>query len=472
MDYLDDGAGMTAYLDFVASKGRFDLPTGLVSETLNGPLFPFQRDVTKWALKRGRAAIFAGTGLGKTLMQLSWADAIRREIGGKVLILTPLAVAQQTVSEARKFGIFGAKYHQDGRTISPITVTNYDRIEKFDLGEFVAIVLDESSIIKSHNGKTRALLTELTREIKYKLCCTATPAPNDYVELGQHAEFLGVMLAKEMLSTWFVHDGSNRATNVKNKGKPVANWRLKGHAEKDFWRWVASWAMLVRKPSDLGYDDDAYALPPLVKRQITVPVEYSRNGMLFDMAANTLSERLQARKKSILQRCAAAAELVNAHPDQQWLVWCHLNAEEEAITALIPGAIPVRGSDDRELKAERLLGFADGDVRILCSKPSLAGFGMNFQGCHNMVFCGLNDSFEQLYQAIRRCWRFGQKHQVNVFMIASELEGAVVKNLEEKEAAFDRMSDALAAQVREYQDPKPRRIHSASNHKGSVPAWL
>jgi len=275
-----------------------------------------------------------------------------------------------------------------------------------------------------------------------------------------------------MLATFFVHDGSMKATNVTNKGKPIEEWRLKSHAEKDFWRWVASWACLVRKPSDLGYDDADYKLPPLVKKQVTVPVEYSTDqGSLFQFQANTLGERLQARKSSIKQRAKATAELVN-NSTEQWLVWCHLNAEEDALCELIPGAIPVRGSDDREVKASRLLGFTKGEFRVLVSKPSIAGFGMNWQQCRNMVFVGLNDSFEQLYQAIRRCWRFGQKQQVNVYMIASELEGAVVRNLDEKELKFERMADALAKEVREFQQPQKRRVQIKSTAKGSLPAWL
>jgi len=253
------------YAEFVAAKTILDHPHGIkFNGALNSNLFPFQRDIVDWAIKRGRSAIFAGTGLGKTLMQLSWADALWRQEEIKTLILTPLAVAQQTVQEAAKFGIMGASYSSDG-TAYPLTITNYDRVDRFDMGDFGAVILDESSIIKSHDGKTRQYLTEVCRDINFKLCCTATPSPNDYVELGQHAEFLGAMSAKEMLATFFVHDGGMKAVSATTKGKPIEEWRLKSHAEKDFWRWVASWACLVRKPSDLGYDDADYKLPPLVK---------------------------------------------------------------------------------------------------------------------------------------------------------------------------------------------------------------
>lgn len=466
-------SNLAEYNRLLASKAIRAQADGITPPDFHSsPMKDFQKIMTKWAIERGRDALFANTGLGKTLMQLEWARAMGTATKGRVLGFAPLAVAQQSVGEAEKFGIDGVGYARDQSEAGPITLTNYDRLDKFDLSEFGAVFLDESSIIKSVDGKFRAELTDAARAIPYRLCCSATPAPNDYVELGQHAEFLGVLTAKEMLSTWFVHDGSGQATNVKNKGKPVAQWRLKGHAEDDFWRWVASWAMMVRKPSDLGCDDTGYDLPPLYKHQVTVPVEYTGGQFLFDMQASTLSERLQARKKSIDARCRAAAEIVARNPDETWLIWCHLNAEELRLTELIPGLVAVRGSDAPELKTQRLLGFARGEVKRLCSKPTIAGLGMNFQVCSNMIFVGLNDSFEQLYQAIRRCWRFGQTKPVNAYMIASELEGAVVKNLDAKEAAYVAMGDKLAAHIMEYQNPRMRNLGKKSKPMGSVPAWL
>ena len=439
---------MTTYADFLAAKAISHAPAGFAAE-LHPALFPFQRKLTATALERGRSAIFAGTGLGKTLMQLAWADAVRHHTDAPVLILTPLAVAQQTVREAARFGISGVAYAADASVVGPITVTNYDRFDRFDIGSFGAIGLDESSILKSHDGATRKALTEACARTPFRLCCSATPAPNDYTELGQHSEFLGILSAKEMLATWFVHDGSVRATNVANHGgKPVADWRLKRHAERDFWRWVSTWATMARKPSDLGFPDDGYDLPPLNRKQVTVPVDYTDDERLFPLEAHTLSERLQARRTSIDARVRAAADIVNAQPDRPWLVWCHLNAEEEALCAAIPGAVAVRGTDSADLKTLRLIGFCDGAPRVLISKPSICGHGMNWQHCADMVFVGLNDSFEQVYQAIRRCWRFGQTRPVNVYMIASELEGAVVANILAKEAAFDAMGAALAAQLR------------------------
>lgn len=470
----------TYYQSFIASKMAQPAPRGLEKiPRLPAALRPFQKDIVIWALRMGRCAIFAGTGLGKSIMQLAWADAMAKHTGLPVLILTPLAVAHQTVQEAAKFKIKDVAYAADQSQASTrIVVTNYDRVEKFDMGEFGAIVLDESSIIKSHESKTRARLMELCHDIPYRLCCTATPAPNDYVELGNHAEFLGILSAKEMLATWFVHDGSIRATNMQNHGsKPIADWRLKGHAENDFWRWVSTWAVMIRHPREIGHDEPGYDLPPLIKHQVTVKASDDvPDGMLFAVEAKTLQERRAAARNSIGDRAKAAADIVATDPSASWLVWCHLNAEADALKALIDGAVEVRGPDDPEEKSARLLGFANGGIRVLLSKPSIAGFGMNFQVCSNVVFVGLNDSFEQLYQAIRRCWRFGQTKPVNVYMIAAETEGAVVANLEQKEAAADRMADALAEHMKDFM---VRAIKGAQvpiirehNVKMELPAWL
>lgn len=474
---------MTTYHEFLARKQPKLLACGLSRiPKLPSALKPFQKDIVSWSLRMGRCAIFAGTGLGKTLMQLSWASAMADHTGKPVMILTPLAVAQQTCQEAVRFGIRGVAYAADQtQATHRIVVTNYDRVEKFDMSVFGAVVLDESSIIKSHDSKTRALLTELCASIPYRLCCTATPAPNDYVELGNHAEFLGVLTAKEMLATWFIHDGSIRATNISNHGsKPIADWRLKRHAERDFWAWLSTWAVVIRHPRDIGYDEPGYDLPPLVKHQITVPVEYKADietGMLFPTEANTLQEQRQASRASIAARVAAAADIVNANPDRPWLIWCQLNDEAAQIKDALGNAVNVQGSDDADVKAERLLGFANGDIRYLISKPSIAGFGMNFQICSDMIFLGLNNSFEQLYQAVRRCWRFGQARPVNVYMIAAETEGAVVANLEAKEQAADHM---LAQMAEHMKDLTKRSLRQGASRNGPVahkktmeiPAWL
>lgn len=470
------------YHEFLSSKVASSVPRGIRGVPIMSPhLKAFQRDIVLWALRLGRAAIFAGTGLGKTLQQLSWAQAVADFCGDPVIVLAPLAVAQQTISEAKKFGFPSVGYAANqSEATATIAVTNYDRLDRFDLSKFAGIVLDESSIIKSHESQTRRALIEMCRDISFKLCCTATPAPNDYAELGNHSEFLGILSQKEMLATWFVHDGSIRATNVSNHGsKPVADWRLKGHAERDFWRWLSTWSVVVRHPSDLGYEEPGYDLPPLTRLQVTVPAEYAPSidtGTLFPIMASTLQERLAVRRSSVDRRVDAAAKIVNASPSRPWLVWCNLNDEATALTKMIGGAVEVRGSDPPDVKAERLLGFANGEIRILVSKPSIAGWGMNFQRCADMVFVGLNDSFEQLYQAIRRCWRFGQTSPVTAWLIASELEGAVVANLQSKEDAADHMLRAMAEHMRDLSTrslrglPPPQMVdHSQSME---LPTWL
>lgn len=462
-----------AYADFLARKSVTAPASGIDTPgDLPAALKPFQRDIVRWALRRGRAALFEGTGLGKTIQELAWAQAVSHHAQGPVLILTPLAVAQQTCAEAAKFGIPGVAYASDPAAIvSPIVVTNYDRLDRFDPRDFAGIVLDESSIIKAHDSATRAALIEGCKGVPFKLCGTATPAPNDYTELGNHAEFLDVMSEKEMLAMFFVHDGSVRASGG-------SEWRLKGHAERDFWAWLASWSVMIRHPADLGYDDPGYDLPPLRRHQITVAASHKPTaGMLFPVQARTLAERIGARRDTLDERVAAAAKIVNAQPDRPWLLWCNLNAEADALVRAIPGAQQVRGSDDRDLKASRLLGFVTGEPRVLISKPSIAGFGLNYQHCADMVFVGLNDSFEQLFQAMRRCWRFGQRREVNAYLVASDIEGAVVSNLERKEQDHERMASAMVGHMKDLSAKTIRggRV-SVSTYNAAkrmeVPAWL
>lgn len=460
---------LSDYATFLARKMDVAASPGLATiPPLPGDMKPHQRDIVTWALRRGRAAVFAGTGLGKTLMQLAWAQAVMSATCKPVMILAPLAVAQQTVAEARKFGIRSVAYAADQSfCTTALVVTNYDRIEKFDLSRFGGIVLDESSIIKAHQSKTRRTLMTLCEDIPFKLCCTATPAPNDYIEIGNHAEFLGVCSAKEMLATFFVHDGSMKATNVKNHDQaPNPEWRLKGHAESEFWSWLSTWSVMLRHPRELGYDEPGYDLPPLTKHSIIVPSDLP--------LAVTLSQRLRARRESIDARVTAAAALVNAHPDRPWLVWCQLNDESAALAQLIKGAVEVRGSDKPSVKEDRLLGFAAGKYRVLVSKPSIAGWGLNFQSCADMVFVGLNDSFEQLFQAIRRCWRFGQMSPVNAYMIASAAEGNVTANLARKEAAAERMASEMSKYTRDLMIRTIRGDREVKVHTNTmeVPQWL
>jgi hypothetical protein len=471
------------YEAFLQSKARMAMPKGIAGPyNLPSRLFPFQKAIVERHLRLGSGAVFAGTGLGKTGIQLAWADAVEKHMDGQVLILTPLAVAQQTVKEAVKFEINGVGYSEDQSVADHrIVVTNYDRLERFSPAHFSAIVLDESSIIKSQDSKTRIALTDLFQHHEFKLACSATPAPNDWTELGNHSEFLGVLSAKEMLATYFVHDGGIRAGETPKGASDSAGWRLKRHAQRDFWKWVASWSTFLRHPRDIGFEEDGYDLPPLIKHQVTVKAEYAPQhdaGLLFPLEAKTLSERIGARRDSFPDRVAAAAAIVNSTPEKPWLVWCQLNDESDALEKAIPGSMQVKGSDSRTLKAERLLGFCEGRPRVLISKPSLAGFGLNYQHCADMVFCGLNDSFEQLFQAIRRCWRFGQSRPVNIYMIASELEGAVVANLEEKERDFEAMADAMADHMLEFasvslRDTSPRTaIITHHRQPMELPSWL
>ena len=402
---------------------------------LGAELFPFQRDLVRWALRRGSAAIFADTGLGKTLMQLEWARNVARR--GRVLILTPLAVAQQTAREATRFGL-EAHYRREDRG-DAITITNYDILDRFDPAKFAGIVLDESSILKSYDGATRTALIETFSRTPYRLACTATPAPNDYTELGNHSEFLGIKSRTEMLAEYFVHDGDE-----------TRDWRLKGHARDIFWRWVCTWGAIMRRPSDLGYDDSGYALPALRMHEHVLRVDHTKAweaGSLFATEAMTLSEQRAVRRATLTQRVEAAAELTDG--ENAAIIWCELNDEGDAIEEAIPGAVQVRGSDAPETKEDRLLGFADGKYRVLVTKPSIAGFGMNWQHCQTVIFVGASHSYEQTYQAIRRCWRFGQAHPVDVHVIRAETDSAVVSNYRRKEKDAASMADETASYVLE-----------------------
>ncbi len=419
----------TEYQEFLSGKAVLDPSTGFEPVAdVHPSMFPHQRDITRWALRRGRAAIFAGCGLGKTLMQLEWARQVAEHTSGKVLVLTPLAVAQQTIREGERFGIGAAFARSHSEVRGPITVTNYDRLDHFQIDQFNGVVLDESSILKSFEGAIRTSLIEACASIAFRLACTATPAPNDYMELGNHSEFLGVMSRTEMLATFFVHDGGE-----------TQKWRLKGHATRDFWTWLCSWAVMLRQPSDLGYSDEGFKLPALSVVQHTVASPIPEGALGVVVQASTLLERRDARRVSIRERASTAAALVNATPGP-WLVWCGLNAEADALLAMIPDAVGVEGADDRAVKESRLLGFARGEFRVLVTKPSIAGFGMNWQHCHQLAFVGLSDSWEQYYQAVRRCWRFGQLSDVSVHVITAEAEGAVVGNIQRKDAAAEAMA--------------------------------
>jgi superfamily II DNA or RNA helicase len=392
--------------------------------------------LTQWAARKGRAAIFADTGLGKTRIQVAWADAIHRTTGNDVLILAPLAVAAQTAAEGAQMSIT-VTHARDGSNARPgISITNYDRLHRFNASQFGAVVLDESSIIKHHDAKTLRVLMDSFAATPYRLCCTATPAPNDWTELGTHAEFLGVCTRAEMLSEYFTHDGGE-----------TQSWRLKGHARADFWRWVSSWGALVRSPEDLGFDGSAYRLPALHVEQITVNSDAEPPpGELFATEAQTLSERRQARRDSLRHRVEACADLANSIREP-WVIWCELNAEGDALVKAIPDAVEISGSDTPEHKERALADFAAGRIRVLVTKPKIAGFGLNWQHARRIGFVGVTDSWESYYQAIRRCWRFGQRREVYAYLFVSDQEGAVRANLERKERDALAMAADLSAET-------------------------
>ena len=457
------------YEDFLKSKEiRYD-SCGFEPETDNPKLFQWQSDIVRWALMKGRSAIFADCGLGKTPMQLQWAAEVSRHEGKPVLICAPLAVAKQTQREGVKFDV-PVTVCRKGVDVKPgVNVTNYEMLEHFDAEVFAGVVLDESSILKDASSSTRKMLTEKFRNTPYKLCCTATPSPNDFMELGTHSDFLGVMTQPEMLATFFCHDGGN-----------TSKWRLKGHAEQKFFEWVASWACCITNPSDLGYDGSDFILPELEIKEIVTKTKdmANREGqyLMFAETALSLNERREARRNSLTDRVEAAAEIANA-TDEQVLVWCDLNSESEALAGAIDGAVEVRGSQTPDFKENAMNGFTDGVNRVLVSKPSIAGWGMNWQQCNTMIFVGLSDSFEAYYQAVRRCWRFGQKRPVTVYIIISEAEGCVKQNIERKHADAQRMTkelvkftkDILSAEIRH----TTRMIENyITTERMDIPAWI
>lgn len=423
------------YEEFLKTKEYTIEPSGFTAENLNENLFDYQQAITKWALRIGKAALFEDTGLGKTIQQLSWADAVAKHTGGTVLILAPLAVSKQTAQEASKFGITCNLAESQEDIKSGINITNYEKIHKFDTDSFSGVVLDESSILKSYAGKTTKDLQERFAYTPYKLCCTATPSPNDYTEIGTTAEFLGVMPRSEMLATFFIND------SIKKKGKnDRIGWRLKRHAGKEFFRWMATWSMMIKSPADLGYNGEKFVLPKLHVKANILKSEPDAES-LFVEYAETLQERREARKQSLDERVEMAKNI--ARTKENCLIWCDYNNESTALHKAIRESVEVKGSDTPEHKEKAMMGFASGDVKYLVTKPSICGFGMNWQNCHDMIFCGLSDSYEQFYQAIRRCYRFGQKHEVNVHVIISEKEMNVLNNIKRKQADHERMSTEM-----------------------------
>lgn len=458
-----------SYANFINTKQSICKATGFIADELEYPKLTkdHQRVSITWACKRGKAALFFGTGLGKTLAQITWADQIVRRVGGRVLILAPLAVSYQTVLEGVKFGV-GVNYAKDTNDVisDGIYVTNYEKLHNFDTSLFIGVVLDESSILKGMNGKFRQMLSILFKDTPYKLSCTATPSPNDYMELGTQAEFLGIMSQVEMLAMFFVHDGSD-----------TSKWRLKGHGRLKFWKWLSTWAIFLQSPEDLGFDGSEYELPPITYHDYVIKTEpVIGSGSLFIEVAQTLLERNKARKDSIISRCSKASEIVKTLKSPV-VIWCHRNDESSLLLDLIPGSVEVKGGDSDSHKANSMLDFAKGKIDVLITKPSIAGFGMNWQSSHNSIFVGLSDSWEALYQAIRRQWRFGQLQGVNVHIISADTEGAVVANIKRKdkqhnEMMFEMLRHTIDLTKKNVLGAVTEKTEYAPDIKICIPEWL
>lgn len=454
------------YSDFIVTKSQQHMDAGFEANESLFPtaIFPHQSACVKYACKRGRAGLFLDTGLGKTITQLTWAHQVLNHTNQSVLVLAPLAVASQTEREGAKFGIKAKQVsNQSEITDSGIYVTNYEKLSHFDADKFSGIVLDESSILKGMMGKVRQQITDFASVIPYRLSCTATPSPNDFMEIGTQSEFLGVMTQIEMLAMYFIHDGGD-----------TAKWRLKGHGRAKFFEWMATWSIFLTSPSDIGFDGSSYVLPSLYLHQHTVETEPEDS--LFVEPAQGLLERNRARKESVYDRCKKAADIVNAI-DDPIMVWCNLNDESALLKQLINESVDVKGSDSPEHKTRSMLDFADGKIKCLISKPSIAGFGMNFQSSHHAVFVGLSDSWESYYQAIRRQWRFGQKNDVYVHVIAADTEGAVVDNIRRKDDQHKQMMASMMAIMKQYIE---REVFGARLNKTeydpqvemTIPYWI
>jgi hypothetical protein len=435
------------YREFLETKSQLAGGDGFDPHFLPDYLFDFQASLVEWALQKGRSALFADCGMGKTPMQLVWADNVVRETNKSVLILTPLAVAQQTAREAQKFDI-EARLSLDGVAKSGINIANYERLHYFDPADFAGVVCDESAILKSFDGVRRQEITEFLRKIRYRLLCTATPAPNEYIELGTSSEALGYLGYMDMLSRFFKNNQGNSIKPFvsRDKGRnhqqerDSEKWRFKGHAEKPFWQWVCSWSRAIRKPSDLGFDDGPFILPPLIEQQHLIETRSAPPGMIFALPAIGLREQREERRRTIEERCERAAALVVGN--RPAIVWCSLNDEGNLLEKLIPDCVQVSGADSDEAKTEKFLSFIEGESRVLVTKERVGGWGLNFQHCaHSVSFP--THSFEGYYQGIRRCWRFGQTHPVISDIVTTEGEKDVLANLQRKSAAADKMFSDL-----------------------------
>jgi DNA modification methylase len=439
------------YDDFIDSKTKVAQATGFEPFEIVAPLFDWQKSIVRWAIRQGRAALFEDCGLGKTAQQLEWARQVAKFTNQPVLILTPLAVAHQTAHEGEKFGI-KATVIENGVGVQPgagIWITNYEKLEHFNPAAFGGVVLDESSILKAFTGKTRIMLTEAFSRTPYRLCCTATPSPNDYTEFGQHAAFLGICSPQQMLSTFFINDTFN-----------TGDWRLKGHAEDEFWKWLASWAACISKPSDIGFPDDGYNLPALRMHTITVDVDESEqtpDGELFRIAtlsATTMHKEMRLTSRARAE-CVAEMVIKGSGP---WIVWCNTNDEADHLAELIPEAVEVRGSDSAAQKEASLDAFTEGRVRVIITKPSIAGMGINWQHCCHVAFVGLSYSFEDFYQALRRSYRFGQKREVNAYIVQASTEGAILQNINRKIEQHRTMQEKMKLAAKAFSENRIKEL--------------
>lgn len=453
----------TDYRAFIHRKTQEGGNHGFTPQHLPEHLYPFQRHIVDWATRKGRAAVFADCGLGKTPMQLAWAEEVHRHTGKPVLVMTPLAVAQQTVLEAEKFG-YDAAQSRDGSIPAAITVTNYERLHHFTPEAFGGVVCDESSAIKAFDGERRSEVTRFMVKHRFRLLCTATAAPNDYTELGTSSEALGELGLMDMLGRFFVN---NMGNSVGQRGYGnQAKWRFKGHAEEPFWRWVASWAIACRNPADVGYPDTRFQLPPLTTAETVIQATKPHPDRLFDVVANGLAEEREEQRRTIVERCETAAATVQH--DAAAVAWCQLNAEGDLLTSLIPDAVQIKGGDHIDKKEETLLAFSRGDIRVLVTKPVIGAWGLNWQHCRHMTFFP-SHSYEQYYQAVRRSWRYGQTDPVHVDIITTEGGAGALRNLQRKAEQADEMFARLTANMS--RATTINRTPTSDHERIEIPAW-
>ena len=460
------------YQDFLKSKVKKYIPSGFdVTEDFVKAEYPFlfdwQQYIMPWLIKKGRAALFLDTGLGKTIIQLVWADIVCKHTGGKVLILAPLAVSAQTVKEGERFGISVTPCRSSEDVRDGINITNYEMLEHFNADDFIGVVLDESSILKSYMGATKLAIVKKFANTHYKLNCTATPSPNNQMEILNQAEHLNIMKSHEALAIWFINDTAHSG-----------NYRLKAHAVKSFWEWVSSWAVYISKPSEIGFSDEGYILPPLNEQEVVIPIDDTSSDIDegFFRHIDTSATAFHKEKRFTAEaRAAKCAEIVSSTPDEQFVVWCYTDYEADLLKKYIPDATEVRGSHKSEFKEQAAIDFVNGKIRVLISKPRIFGMGLNFQNCHNTVFCGVDFSFESYYQTVRRFYRFGQKSAVNVYIVIGSTEQRILSAVREKEKVQQEMKMGIRNQIREYQNAELKQRDfrlDLNTPKIEIPDWI